>query len=344
MKTFLREVRPGGDPNADLTVFAVIKDEMFFLPAFLAHYRALGAGRFVFVDDRSADGSRDFLAAQPDCTILESDHGYGDRLDGLRAGQRWKEALAQGCAGGRWGLLVDADEFLALDAPTLKALIARLDAQGLSTALAALIDLYPETVATVRRGADQLDLEEEWWFDAGPCVAHDPAEGPPVALGDGVKGRLARRFGLMRAEGERGRLDGLLRRLGRPRPASFGFKTYKTPLVKVSPELRLHNSHWITPAAAPPDILPLAHYRFTPDLQRRIPSALASRAYAMESKAYVVYDAILDRLERTGGSFLFEGSRRFETPADFYAAGAAVDGASASTQTAGREPDAAHEN
>ena len=51
----------------------------------------------------------------------------------------------------------------------------------------------------------------------------------------------------------------------------------------------------------------------------------------MESKAYVVYDAILDRLEREGGSFLFEGSRRFEATADFYAAGAAVEGAPAST-------------
>jgi hypothetical protein len=325
MKDLLKTIRPGGDQDADLTVLAVIKDEMFFLPAFLAHYRALGAGRFVFVDDRSTDGGRDFLAAQPDCAILESDYGYGEQLDGLRAGQRWKEALAQGYAGGRWGLLVDADEFLALDAPALDALIARLDARGLSTALAALIDLYPADMATIRRGGDRLDPATEWWFDAGPCVAHPPGDGPPLALGDGVKGRLARRFDLMRPEGKRGRFDGLLRRLGRPRPVSFGFKTYKTPLLKISPDLRLQNSHWITPAAAPPDILPLAHYRFTPDLQRRIPSALASRAYAMNSQAYGVYDAILNRLEQEGGSFLFEGSRRFETPADFYAAGAAVE-------------------
>ena len=30
MKTFLREVRLGGDPNADLTVFAVIKDCLLY--------------------------------------------------------------------------------------------------------------------------------------------------------------------------------------------------------------------------------------------------------------------------------------------------------------------------
>lgn len=333
MGDLLRMVRPCGNVDSELTVFAVIKNEMFFLPAFLAHYRNLGAGRFVFVDDRSTDGSREFLAAQPDCAIVESDFGFGERIDGVRAGLRWREALARGYAGGRWALLIDADEFLALDARTLLALIARLDARGLLTALAALIDLYPANMATIRRGGGQLDLATAWWFDAGPCVAHDPAGGPPLVLGDGVKGRLARRFNLIRAEGRPGRFDKFLRRLGRPRPAMFSFKPYKSPLLKVSPEISLHKMHWITPAAVPPDILPLAHYRFTPDLQRRIPAALASRAYAMESQAYGVYDAILNRLEQEGGSFLFEGSRRFETPLDFYAAGAAVDGVRAAARS-----------
>ena len=41
------------------TVCAIVHDEMFFLPAFLAHYRRLGADRFVILDDASTDGTAD---------------------------------------------------------------------------------------------------------------------------------------------------------------------------------------------------------------------------------------------------------------------------------------------
>ena len=39
------------------TVCAIVHDEMFFLEAFLAHYRRLGADRFIILDDCSTDGT-----------------------------------------------------------------------------------------------------------------------------------------------------------------------------------------------------------------------------------------------------------------------------------------------
>ena len=39
------------------TVCAIVHDEMFFLQAFLAHYRRLGADRFIILDDCSTDGT-----------------------------------------------------------------------------------------------------------------------------------------------------------------------------------------------------------------------------------------------------------------------------------------------
>ncbi len=39
------------------TLTGLLHNEMHFLPPFLDHYRKLGVGRFIFVDDRSTDGT-----------------------------------------------------------------------------------------------------------------------------------------------------------------------------------------------------------------------------------------------------------------------------------------------
>ena len=49
------------DPKFDILLVCVLKDEMYFLPEFLAHYRALGVEHFVFLDDASTDGTTVFL-------------------------------------------------------------------------------------------------------------------------------------------------------------------------------------------------------------------------------------------------------------------------------------------
>ena len=51
---------------------------MFFLAAFLDHYRRLGVDQFLILDDSSSDGTREFLSAQADCLVLSSDLGFGD--------------------------------------------------------------------------------------------------------------------------------------------------------------------------------------------------------------------------------------------------------------------------
>ena len=60
------------------TLTSVVKNEMFFLPAFLAHYRALGVRRFVFLDDRSTGGTRQYLLEQPEGMVLGSGRRFGD--------------------------------------------------------------------------------------------------------------------------------------------------------------------------------------------------------------------------------------------------------------------------
>ncbi len=52
----------------DLALVCTVRNSASYLPAFLAHYRRLGVTRFVFVDDRSDDGTAELLAASPTST------------------------------------------------------------------------------------------------------------------------------------------------------------------------------------------------------------------------------------------------------------------------------------
>ena len=86
-----------------ITVCSIVKDELFHLPAFFDHYRKLGAEQFIILDDKSRDGTGEFLRSQPDCLVLEAQQGFGDIMpSGQRAGVMWKSAIPQTFCKDRW--------------------------------------------------------------------------------------------------------------------------------------------------------------------------------------------------------------------------------------------------
>src|SRR5579862_5245369 len=74
----LRIVKAVPATPAGPAVFAIVRDEDYFLPFFFEHYRRLGVELFVIYDDRSGPASVEFLMTQPDCAVLRSDHAFGD--------------------------------------------------------------------------------------------------------------------------------------------------------------------------------------------------------------------------------------------------------------------------
>src|SRR4030095_5576466 len=80
--TRLRLLSPPGRAaalaEARLVVVCVVRNERTMLPHFLAHYRRLGAQHFVFIDNLSDDGTRDWLLAQPDVVLYSTDTDYCD--------------------------------------------------------------------------------------------------------------------------------------------------------------------------------------------------------------------------------------------------------------------------
>ncbi|MCC6518992.1 MAG: glycosyltransferase family 2 protein, partial [Tabrizicola sp.] len=108
-----RQLTPVADRTASLharpiLLFSTVRNERIRLPYFLSYYRRLGVEHFLIVDNGSDDGSREYLADQPDVSIWSASAGYKQS----RFGMDWMMHLLRRHGHGRWCLTVDVDEFL----------------------------------------------------------------------------------------------------------------------------------------------------------------------------------------------------------------------------------------
>jgi hypothetical protein len=141
------------------------RNEMARMPAFLAHYRALGVAHFLVIDNLSDDGLSDYLAQQPDCSVWLADGSY----KASNFGMDWCNVLLAKYGVGKWCVTVDPDEFLVYpysEARDLRSLTARLDAIGQPSLFCLLLDAYgqgPLSQTTLAPGADPFEVCP--WFD-----------------------------------------------------------------------------------------------------------------------------------------------------------------------------------
>ena len=145
-----------------VTLFSIIKNERFFIQPFLDHYRTLGVERFIFLDDHSTDGTREFLLKQSDCMILTSQRTFGEVVplthriiappslcrkkiqSTIRIRNIWLNLLVRKYAIDRWSLYVEADEFLRIpDGMKLQDLISQLEDAQANAVWGLMLDLYP---------------------------------------------------------------------------------------------------------------------------------------------------------------------------------------------------------
>jgi hypothetical protein len=62
--------------DEDILCFSTLRNERPRLSYFLKYYRDRGVSHFFFVDNDSDDGSREYLAAQPDCSVWTTPESY----------------------------------------------------------------------------------------------------------------------------------------------------------------------------------------------------------------------------------------------------------------------------
>lgn len=172
-----RELRPvaertGAIGRDAILLLSTLRNERIRLPYFLRYYRDLGVDHFLFVDNDSTDGTREYLAAQPDVSIWTTKSSYKDS----RFGVDWLAHLQRRFCHDHWCLTVDVDEFFVYpfcETRPLRALTDWLDACAVRSFSAMMLDMYPKGAITdqpYREGQNPFEIAQ--WFDAGNYTIH----------------------------------------------------------------------------------------------------------------------------------------------------------------------------
>ncbi|WP_333831264.1 glycosyltransferase family 2 protein [Pararhodobacter sp.] len=164
------ELVPVIDRTADIApgaivLFCTFRNEALRLPYFLEHYRSLGVGHFIFVDNASDDGGAALLLGQGDVSLWQTGASYR----ASRYGMDWLQWLLIRHGHGRWCLTVDADELLVYphhETRPLPALTGWLDDSGIASFGALMLDMYPKGPvdrAPYQPGQDPTEVLQ--WYD-----------------------------------------------------------------------------------------------------------------------------------------------------------------------------------
>jgi hypothetical protein len=255
--------------SADLPLILVTRNHAALLPAFLRHYRSLGVTRFIVLDDRSSDGTRDILAGCDDVDLWSSDVRYATARHGLA----WVERLVRTYGRRRWYVHVDSDEFLVYDGMNrhrLPALCGWLTLRGERRLLAPLVDCYPAgPLSTAALAPDRWPWEVATHFDAA---------GYEIA----THVRTTAFFG-----GPRARVFGV-----RPQLAKFPLQYWDRrtclPRTPHTPYPYVRNFGTIAGA--------VLHFKFFDDFPERVRAAVADQQYWQGATEYRAYDAFLRRV------------------------------------------------
>lgn len=127
----------------DIILACCQRNELPRLPFFFDYYRRLGVAHFLFVDNDSDDGSRDWLAEQRDCSVWHTAASYRDSNFGID----WVNALLRRYGSGHWCLTVDPDEFLLfpnMETRSLRGLCQIMDEEARPSFQTVMLDAYSD--------------------------------------------------------------------------------------------------------------------------------------------------------------------------------------------------------
>ncbi|WP_045393318.1 glycosyltransferase family 2 protein [Falsirhodobacter sp. alg1] len=181
--------RTGRIQRGDILIFCTLRNERIRLPYFFEYYRKMGVNHFIFVDNGSDDGTRDYLVRQEDVSLWSTTASYKRAHFGID----WLNGLMRRYAHNHWCLTVDPDEFLVYpfcDTRPLRALTDWMDSCSLRSMSAMLLDMYPRGAIgeePYREGQDPFKIAS--WFDTGNYQISRNGQFGNVWIQGGPRGR-----------------------------------------------------------------------------------------------------------------------------------------------------------
>jgi glycosyltransferase involved in cell wall biosynthesis len=307
----LRQLDSGRPPTnpVQVSAFAVVHNEHLRLPYMLDYHRRLGVSKFFFVDDKSSDGTREYLLEQAlvgDVHVFDPDISYSE----ARGGLDWIECLADRFADGQWILKLDADELFVYpdcETQTLAALVAHLESERAQGLIAFMLDLYPQgKIADARYAAGEPFFDVAGMFDPSinihrrlPLITRTS---PGVMVTGGVRTRA---FYPELPPGSRVRLLGrriarmAKRRLG-PLSRSAGVSNAVPPILEKVPLRKWHrrrsryfSAHHVDKIKLSRTTGVLLHFKYLQDFHEKVVRANERKQYFDGASEYARYAAII---------------------------------------------------
>jgi glycosyltransferase involved in cell wall biosynthesis len=267
--------------EAGVAVVACLRNEMFMLPHFLAHYRTLGVEAFLIADNCSDDGTLEYLAEQPDVTLFSVDTSYNRSAYGVA----WQQAMLAAFRVGKWSLVADADELLVWQEnqrETLPDLLASPDFEGAEAARIFMLDMYPEGPLEEADFSVGTPFDQAGFADRVPFLTNTPMRGP---YSDQPAWTSALRHRLL--PGSRPNL----------------FVAQKLALLRYQPFMRLSAGlHFVGDARLARRELIFAHFKYNSDFRRKAQTEVARGQHFNDAEEYRKYLALASE----GRSIIFE--------------------------------------
>ena len=294
-----------------LSLFSVVKNEIFLLPAFLDHHRSIGIEQFVILVDHSDDGTIEYLLEQDDVVVLESSVKFGDHINvspfsslgitTLNRPEAWlKQAIMHEFFSGTHALYLDADEFLFLPPgiSSVADVIGALKKTRAQAVSASVVEFFPENVndlfvaGTVESLADLLARYP--FFDNVPLLRPRPFRFPErIAIAK--SGTLFMQY------------------LETP---DDGMTTLKTPIVRHSAFCFRRGSHRVSLPPTSKIVLTIAHFKFTSVSEDKFLEA-ANSELPYYQEMYGLLGQLLSKMHKHSLSFISADSTKYETSQQF---------------------------
>lgn len=259
--------------SEDPILICIIKNDMLRAKMIINYYRKMGIKLFSFLDDRSTDGTKDYLLEQEDVELFESNLSYTTNIR-----QAWINRIIDYYGFNRWYLIVDSDELFSysnMEGIKISEYIKKLKERNRCTVKSILLDMYSKKGIFECDIINSNEIENEYkYFDND------------YRYKDNVKGRFI--------------YGGFRKRIFSDEKNNFNVTISKIPLLYMKEEMIIINSHCIFPYYYNFENAKsvLRHYKFLNyDINKYIERVRVGN-FADGSKEYKRYIEIIDKKEK----------------------------------------------